>query len=87
MSTANPKRLAELQIDLMPDGSVVYDPKNDRVHYLNPSSALIFELCDGENGLQHIAETVQSTFDLAQAPIDAVKSCIENLLKEGLLES
>ena len=34
-----------LQVSEVPDGLVVYDPTSDRVHYLDPVSTVVFELC------------------------------------------
>ena len=47
MNNANPIRADSLEINEAEDGLVVYDPAEDMVHHLNPSAALIFDLCDG----------------------------------------
>lgn len=69
----------------MSDGYVVYDPRRDRVHYLNASSALILELCTGEMDAEQIAAAVQEAFDLAEPPTGEVATCLHTFRTEGLL--
>ncbi len=33
----------------MDDGYVIYHAVEDMAHYLNPTAAVVFELCDGEH--------------------------------------
>jgi hypothetical protein len=36
-----------LEIQLTDEGAVVEDSTRDRVHFLNPTAALVLSLCDG----------------------------------------
>lgn len=82
-----PKRTLGLEINPMPDGYMVYDPSLDRIHYLNPTSALILELCDGANSVDEIASAVGDCFSLTDAPLDVTAACIQQLAMENLVHA
>ena len=42
-----------------PDGYLAYDVDNNRLHRLNPTAALIVELCDGTRTSEQILATVE----------------------------
>jgi hypothetical protein len=78
-------RAEGLDVNEVPDGYIVYQTAADRVHYLNRTAAIVFELCDGERGREDIVARVSQMFELeASSEIDA---CIQSLLKEGLVLS
>ena len=76
-----------LDVNEVPDGYVVYQTAADRVHYLNNTAAIIFELCDGDRGADEIAERIGQIFELKNAADGEVEACIQSLLKEGLILS
>ncbi|MGE7199289.1 PqqD family protein [Brevundimonas naejangsanensis] len=82
-----PKRTSWLEINPMPDGYMIYDPSLERIHYLNPASALILELCDGSTSVKEIAAAVADSFGLSDTPIAATESCVEKLMIENLVHS
>ena len=43
-------RAEGLDVNEVPDGYVIYQTEADRVHYLNKTAAIVFELCDGARG-------------------------------------
>jgi len=63
----------------------VYDPQADRLHYLNPTAALILELSDGSHSFRQIAALVQEAYGLAEAPMAEVEDCLSVLKKAGLI--
>jgi hypothetical protein len=69
------------------DGYVIYDKTRDRVHFLNPAGAIVFELCDGHLTPLQIAEFIEEAFALSERPIIAVRDCLASLLAEGLIET
>jgi hypothetical protein len=76
-----------LDVNEVPDGYVIYQTDADRVHYLNKTAAIVFELCDGERGTNDIVTRVSQMFEL-EGPTDAaIEACIQSLLKEGLVLS
>ena len=81
-------RLAEkAQIHPVDDGYMIYDPDQDRVHYLNVTAALVALSCDGAITAAEIACRIQQQYDLKAPPIDAVADILARLRDEGLLES
>ena len=74
------------EISHMPDGFVVYQAEKDKVHYLNPTAAMIYELCDAKLTASGIAAYLQRTFSLSEPPTAEVADCIDSLVKQGLIE-
>lgn len=78
-------RAEGLDVNEVPDGYVVYQLSADRVHYLNRTAAIIFELCDGECAAGDIAARVGEVFKLENLAEGEIEACIQSLLKEGLV--
>jgi hypothetical protein len=78
---------AGLEVTHMPDGWVIYQEKTDRVHFLNPTAALVFELCNGRHTSKEMATILHDAYQLTAPAADEVESCISNLLAEGLVVS
>jgi len=74
-------------LDISPadDGYIIYDPDNDRVHYLNPTAALILELCDGRHSEQEVIQLVKEFYGLPSEPAEEVRNAIAALETQGLL--
>jgi hypothetical protein len=81
-----PKCRSGLDISVIDEGYVVYQPECDRVHYLNHSATLILELCTGENPVAGIAGLMQEAYGLPEPPVAMVGETVEKLRAEGLLE-
>jgi hypothetical protein len=81
-----PVRAADLEISEVTDGYVVSRPDEPRIHYLNPTAALILEACDGQTAAAQLAELVAAAFGLAQPPLEDVHRCLAALEHEGLLD-
>ena len=74
-----------LEITHMPDGWVIYQQQTDRVHFLNPTAALVFELCNGRHTRTEMAAILSEAYQLAAPAADEVGTCISNLVAEGLV--
>lgn len=81
----NPKKIEGLDVEETDDGYMIYEPEKDRVHYLNPSAALILELCTGANTTAAIVELVQQAYGLTEPPVDDVQAVLTQMKDEGLL--
>jgi hypothetical protein len=68
-----------LDIHLVDDHCVVYDTIGDRIHYLNPTAALVLEFCDGKRSPAEIAALVQQAYGLAATPLDEIARCLSSL--------
>jgi hypothetical protein len=80
-----PRRADALEVSEVVDGLVVYQADPDRVHYLNTTAAVVFELCTGENSEAEIADLVGHAYGLDEAPRHEVASCLDHLQLEGLV--
>lgn len=67
------------------EGFIIYEQDKDRVHYLNPVTALIYEFSTGENSVERIAELVREAFGLAEPPSSEVGVALAKMKDEGLL--
>jgi hypothetical protein len=81
-----PKIVDGLDINETDDGLIVYQESTDRVHHLNPSAAVVLELCDGTRSADVIARLVAETFSLAEVPEVETKACLEHLARETLID-
>jgi Coenzyme PQQ synthesis protein D (PqqD) len=77
-------RASGLDVNEVPDGYIIYQVAADRVHYLNTTAAIVFELCDGARDSDDIVSRIKKIFD--GAGHNEVEACIESLLKEGLVQ-
>ena len=80
-------RAEGLDVNEVPDGYVIYQTAADRVHYLNKTAAIVFELCDGARGTDDIVARVSQVFELEGTADGEIEACIQSLLKEGLVLS
>ena len=85
LQTSGPSARADLDVNEVPDGLIIYDGESDRVHYLNHTAALIFCLCTGDNSEATIAEQVGQSFSLDHLPTLETANCLTDFLREGLL--
>ena len=74
-----------LEINEVADGLVVYQDAGERVHYLNHTAAIVFELCTGENTESEIARLLGDAFDLDATPDAEVRRCLDSLREQGIV--
>lgn len=85
MTDHNPRRVDALEINEAEDGLVIYDPAGDMVHHLNPSAAVIFDLCDGTRDPESIAEVIGDAYDLHTPPLDEALVGLRDLADRRLI--
>ena len=85
MSEARPVRVDGLEAHDVDDGVIVYQLVTNRVHYLNPSAAVVFELCTGEHSVSEIAALVGEAWELSEAPDEEVAAVLAQLREEGVI--
>ena len=78
-------QIGELEVNKVPDGYVIYHAPKDRVHFLNMTAAVTFELCDGAHSLIEIEAILVEVYELTDFPRSAFLACVDNLVKEGLI--
>ena len=85
MNVLRPAKRDGVDLHEVKDGLIIYAADADRVHYLNPTAALIFELCDGIRDTTEIAGLVARAFNLDTAPVAHVEEAVQQLLSERVL--
>jgi hypothetical protein len=74
-----------LEVHEVDDGLVVYQAATDRVHYLNPTASVVFQLCDGRRTEVEIAALVGEAWQLPEPPQVEVVGCLSDLRTEGVV--
>jgi hypothetical protein len=77
--------VAGIEVNRVPDGAMVYQNERERVHFLNPTALIVFELCAMDKTAAEIEAFIADAFGLATSPADAVRECLVSLLDEGLV--
>ena len=85
MIDRNPRRLESLEVNEAEDGLVIYDPDRDMVHHLNPSAALIFDLCDGTRDPESIARLLGEAYQLDSPPLEQAIVALHELADRQLI--
>ena len=78
-------RQPDLQINPMEDGCVVYQPGHDQVHFLNPTAALVLELCDGRNDAHEIEAFVAEAYGIVEQEQSLTGEILERFTQEGIV--
>lgn len=81
------RRIGGLDRNEIDDGYFVSDVARGKVHFLNPTAAAVFELCDGAHDAEAIASVLAAAFGLASSPKTDVEACLISLRAEGLIEA
>jgi hypothetical protein len=79
-------RTPELEVNEVPDGYVVYQSSKDRVHFLNPVAAVIFELCNGNHTTHDIRSILVEGYELSSFPDRDFETALGTMLTEGLIQ-
>jgi hypothetical protein len=76
---------AGLEANMVPDGCVLYDARRERVHFLNPTALLVYELCRAGLDVAAIENYVGAAYSLSDVPTDDVGACLKSLVGEGIV--
>jgi Coenzyme PQQ synthesis protein D (PqqD) len=80
-----PERVSGLEVLEAAAGLTVHQAEPSRVHQLNNTAAVVFELCDGRHTVAGIAEAVAEAFALDASPLAEVAACVAELREAGVL--
>jgi len=69
----------DLIIKKMDGETVLYEESADRVHSLNTTATLVWDLCDGKNEMEGMVKEVLARFEVDEA---TARSDVENILRE-----
>lgn len=71
------------EVTEVPDGFVIYDDNNGKVHYLNPTAAVVYTVCDGAKTVAELSAIVKDLYDLDEALV--LDEFLLDLEKAGLV--
>ena len=80
------RRVAGVETNAAPDGVMVYQESRDKVHFLNQTAVIVFELCGMEKSVTDIETFIVEAYGLSTRPTEAVRTCLTSLLEEELIE-
>jgi Coenzyme PQQ synthesis protein D (PqqD) len=84
---ARPGARGELAVAEIDGEAVVYDEALRRLHHLNHSAALVFELCDGRATIVEMAEEIGDVFETDAREVEKlIRPLVGQLRKQGLVE-
>jgi PqqD family protein of HPr-rel-A system len=87
MPALKPKARADLTFVQIEDEAILYDPESVRLHHLNPSAALIFQLCDGSGTVKELARDIAEELGLPQDDIlRQVRRVVGHFKHSGILD-
>ena len=79
-------RSEDLVVHEVEDEVLIYDIRRDKAYCLNPTTAAVWERCNGRQTIDNITQSLSTSF---QTPVDAdiVRLALQQLGKSGLLQS
>jgi len=80
-------RAGNLEVHEVSDGYIVYQKEQDRVHHLNRTAAIVFELCDGTHQPQDVVERVAEIYALDASAHGEIRAALDSLVQRGLVLS
>jgi PqqD family protein of HPr-rel-A system len=87
VARGKPRARPDLVVAELDGEAVVYDPLPDKLHYLNHTAALIFQLCNGRMTISEIAGTLGDAYEMdAQVLEDEIRPLLRRLQTLGLVE-
>ena len=81
------RRVAGIETNAAPDGLMVYQATRDKVHFLNQTAVIVFELCGMEKSVGAIEAFLGEAYGLPTPPTEMVRACLQSLLDEELIEA
>lgn len=81
------KKRSDLLVEEIEDEIVIYDPRTHRVHHLNPTASIIWELYDVSLNLKDIAKEIVDVLKTDSSNVEKdVLETLGQLEGKGLLE-
>lgn len=77
------KAVDDLEVTEVPDGHLVYDQANDKIHYLNPTAAIIYLVCDGTRTVDEIRDILCEAYSINEVP--EIEEFFTSLIEAGLV--
>lgn len=82
-----PRLAPGVELNPVEDGSVIYHPETDQVHFLNATASVVVELCDGEHDVDAIEQALVEISEAEDLDFDVHAAVIEPLVEQGVLRT
>ena len=79
-------RKSNIVIQKLKDETLIYDLRNDKAYCLNETSAFVWQLCNGKNSAQDIADEMSNQMK-SLVGTNVVWLALDQLVNDGLLEN
>ena len=87
VSTYTPRRRTGLLELDFGDGMILYDSESSMVHHLNPSAAIVWQLCKGSSSVDDLVRDIADEFDRPPVEVMAdVGRLVREFEERGLTE-
>jgi Coenzyme PQQ synthesis protein D (PqqD) len=80
-----PRQAAGLETAELPGGLMLRQAEPPRVHQLNNTASIVWEMCDGQRTLVQIAEALAGAFELDAPPLAEAAACVAELRQTEVL--
>jgi hypothetical protein len=74
-----------LEVHESEDGLIIFNAQTDRVHHLNPTAGVLFELCRKPASCAMLLESLRELYVGEDISADVIQTGIDNLLEEKVL--
>lgn len=86
MDKKRPSQGKEILFRRIEDEGILYQVQENRIHSLNSTALLIWELCDGEHSSEEIAARIVSVYKVEpEKALEDVATTLKQLEELGLL--
>jgi Coenzyme PQQ synthesis protein D (PqqD) len=81
-----PRPVADVATEVVAGEMLLYEPRQTRAVYLNPTAALVFGLCDGSRSVRDIMRMITECYsDNAASVSDDIFAAVKGLQESGVL--
>lgn len=79
------RQVEGLEIHEADDGLIVFNADTDRVHHLNPTAGVVFELCLQTRSPAALVDALRTLYQKDNLPDEEIHQTLDQLVTEGLL--
>lgn len=87
MAAMKPKVREDLAVVELDHEAIVYDEDGGRLHHLNPTATMIFQMCDGTATVKELSADIADVYGLDVADVERqVRALLREFRSSDLLE-
>ncbi|GJQ24909.1 MAG: PqqD family protein [Planctomycetia bacterium] len=88
IDTTKPLRKSDIAIRCVDNEAILYREGEKRIHILNPTARLVWELCDGAHTVEDMEKTMRANFSIADGRdvMKDIRQTIDEFACKGVLE-